>query len=123
MKYVIITNNSKVFEEYSEYCEFIDGDVVDVLTRCRDLVHKGYLLLMHPLAGSIKPNQSPYKSILLKHNEYVDIDSVNIIENSLNKVKTMVKDKNIITNNEVLDDFSFLDNELIKEAINEIKNL
>lgn len=120
---VIVTNNSEVFEEYKKYCEFIDGDVVDVLTRCRDLVHRGYLLLMHPLAGSVKPNQSPYKSILLKRNEYVDINSVIIIENSLNKVKTMIKDKNAITNKEVLKDFSFLDKELIKEAIRETKNL
>lgn len=123
MKKIIVTNNPEVAEEYGEYCEFIDGDVADVLIKCRDLVHMGYLLQMHPLAGSVKPNQSPYKSILLRHNEYVDIDSIIIIENSLNKVKSMDRDKNTIKSREVLKDFSFLDKELIKEAIKETKNL
>ncbi|MFI3251170.1 MAG: GrdX family protein [Eubacteriales bacterium] len=37
----------------------------DVLLFVRDHIHKGHRLLTHPLSGSIKPNETPYKSIVI----------------------------------------------------------
>ncbi|HHW57872.1 MAG TPA: GrdX protein [Clostridia bacterium] len=124
MKYVIITNNPLVAKEYPQKCEFIGGTIVNVLTRCRDLIHKGYILITHPLAGSVKPNQSPYKSVLLKENEGpVDFHSVLVVENCFHKVKEMIETSNlnIQLDKDVLEDFAYLDKELIKEAIETIR--
>lgn len=68
MNCVMVTNNSKCFEKWNDkiridYRE--DWLYLDVLTAARDYVHKGYFLLTHPLAGSVKPNQTPFKSIIL----------------------------------------------------------
>ncbi len=37
----------------------------EVLEAARDKILLGYHLLSHPLAGSLKPNQTPYRSVLL----------------------------------------------------------
>lgn len=31
----------------------------------RDLVYAGHILYTHPLAGSVKPNETPYKSLIV----------------------------------------------------------
>ncbi|ERM93277.1 GrdX family protein [Caldanaerobacter subterraneus] len=120
MKYVIITNNPLVRDKYPQDCEFVVGTIVNVLTRCRDLIHKGYVLMSHPLAGNVKPDCSPFKSVLLKENKGpVDFNSVMIIEECLHKVKEIIEKEgiNCIENEKVLNDFAYLDKELIKEAI------
>ena len=68
MNCVMVTNNSKCFEKWKgkiqvDYSE--EWKYLDVLTAARDYIHRGYFLLTHPLAGSVKPNQTPFKSILL----------------------------------------------------------
>lgn len=37
----------------------------ELLVHVRDLVYLGHELLTHPLSGSVKPNETPYKSIAL----------------------------------------------------------
>ncbi|MGB9780260.1 GrdX family protein [Caldanaerobacter sp.] len=120
MKYVIVTNNPLVRDVYPQDCEFIEGTIVNVLTRCRDLIHKGYVLMSHPLAGNVKPDCSPFKSVLLKESKgTVDFNSVVIIEGCLLKVKEIIEKEgiNYIENEKVLNDLAYLDKELIKEVI------
>ena len=40
-----------------------EGTLRDVLVAVRDLVYEGHTLFTHPLSGSLKPNETPYKSI------------------------------------------------------------
>ena len=66
--YRIITNNSMCVEKYGsqismEYLE--TGTFMDVLRKTRDYLHRGWRLETHPLTGSIKPKQTPYKSIVV----------------------------------------------------------
>ena len=37
----------------------------EVLVTARDLVYAGHTLYTHPLAGSVKPNETPYKSVVV----------------------------------------------------------
>lgn len=65
-KAVIVTNNPKVYEKYRgmttvELC----GGYGDVLLRVRDLVYDRHVLLTHPQASSLKPNQTPYRSVVV----------------------------------------------------------
>ena len=66
--YVLVTNNLLVFQSYQDKIkvDFLEkGTYLDVLIRVRDYVQKGYRLETHPMAGSIKPNQTPYRSVLI----------------------------------------------------------
>jgi len=82
---ILITNNPLVEERYKagfqvEHLESLD----DVLIRARDRVHDGHRLLTHPLSGSLKPNETPYKTVLVSGaRSEPDERSVLIIEESL----------------------------------------
>jgi len=79
---ILVTNNPMAYkfckDEYQ--IEFLDASFLDVLIYVRDLVHVGHALLTHPLSGSVKPNETPYKSVLLsKRKNTADEQSVKII--------------------------------------------
>lgn len=96
MEILILTNNPKVKDKYEQdfRVELLDSDNFEpVLMGARDYVQKGYKLLTHPLAGSIKPNQTPYKSMILSgsaDNIALDYDSLSRIEEA---VETFLKFK------------------------------
>jgi len=80
---ILVTNNPLVQAQYQSVykVEFLDTDLYGVLTKIRDLIHKGYCLLTHPLSGSLKPNESPYKSVLMSSAKgETDPQSIKIIE-------------------------------------------
>lgn len=85
----VLTNNplaQKTLEQ-RELCgvSYIEGGYRDVLTAVRDMVHRCYMLETHPLSGSVKPNETPYKSIGVsdKPARTVDFESLQLIENAL----------------------------------------
>lgn len=56
----------------------------DVLLKARDLIYAGHKLLTHPQASSLKPNQTPYRSILLYgEKQALDTDAVMLIEKAI----------------------------------------
>lgn len=66
--YRMITNNRLCRDKYGNQIqmEFLDGgSYMDVLLKTRDYIQKGWCLETHPMTGSLKPNQTPYKSILI----------------------------------------------------------
>lgn len=114
----IVTNNSKVFDKYRyDYrVEFIESNnMLSVLIKVRDYMHMGYTLLTHPLSGSLKPNQTPYKSILLiDNNVSFDFDKLRLIENSIESFDKFVKNNGIAKwNDKIKDDFKTVDLSLI----------
>lgn len=66
-KPIVITNNPLTKSSLDGRFDVIykEVDLVDVLIVVRDYIHKGHKLLTHPLMGSIKPNQTPYKSVAI----------------------------------------------------------
>lgn len=68
--YRIITNNQLCLEKYGDrlQMEFLDGKgYLDVLMTVRDYIQKGWCLETHPMTGSLKPNQTPYKSVMVSN--------------------------------------------------------
>lgn len=63
--YIVVTNNPLVAEKWPNEAQLVDGDPGCVFAAVRDLVHRGHRLLTHPLAGSVKPNESPYRSVIV----------------------------------------------------------
>ncbi len=87
IKYFILTNNPMTVSEMGDRHDvrFEDGDFIFLLTRVRNLVHKGYKLLSHPLSGSVKPGETPYKSVMISATPENQVDqySLKLIENAI----------------------------------------
>lgn len=65
-KAAIVTNNPRVYEKYKEETEVLLLDSYEaVLLKVRDLVYDRHVLLTHPQASSLKPNQTPYRSVVV----------------------------------------------------------
>lgn len=65
-KAVLITNNDRVYEKYREKMRVILLKTYEeVLIRLRDMVYDRHILLTHPQASSLKPNQTPYRSVVV----------------------------------------------------------
>lgn len=90
----IITNNPKVRANsmFRRFDEFVDGDVEKVIRRCRDLVHTGWALVTHPMAGSLKPGENPFRTIIMRKTEDgLDFDSLAIIESAIHSANKFQK--------------------------------
>ena len=116
---ILVTNNKIVQKKYETACkiEFVDGKPIDVLYRVRDLVHAGNKLLSHPLSGSIKPNESPYKSILVSEKaDSLDLDSLKLVENSIATIAKFDSPITVLPKN-IMQDFQTIDYTLISSAL------
>ena len=122
---ILITNNKLVFDEYKDKLEIIYDekfDYVSILEMVRNRIHEGYQLLTHPLSGSIKPNETPYKSILLSSNKSsLDTTGLMIVEESILTTRKFLNDKKTPNWTEtILDDFRVIDYSLISNVLNKI---
>ena len=124
-KNIIITNNPKVFKEMSgkniDVSYFEQADFMEILYKARDFIHLGYKLLTHPIVSSIKPYETPYKTIVLAYNNgEIDLESIELIENSIELSKNFLdKPRRKLTKN-IDEDFRLIDYELINGAIESI---
>lgn len=125
MQNIIITNNQYVADKFKdsfkvEYLE--DKEYLEILTYVRDKIHSGHELLTHPLSGSIKPNETPYKSIIVSGaiNE-LDKSGLNIIEESILTAKKFINDRRTPNWTEsILDDFRVIDLSLMENVIEKL---
>jgi len=128
---LIVTNNNKVYEKYNKKRDVLfleDATYLQVLEKVRNLVHEGAKLLTHPMAGSLKPNQTPYRSVML--NDYIaasfssekpslDMQSLQLIENSIEVTKKFISYKTVPNwPLKIKEDFKTVDLSLIDSAIN-----
>lgn len=119
LSYQIVTNNPRVKEKYQEVI-FIDGTFEDVLLKVRDLVHKGYQLISHPLGASIRVIFSPYRSIIIGNKpDKVDQVQVEIIENSILSYRNLMQRRKPDVRNS--EDYAFIDHELLKSSLEELR--
>ena len=81
-KATLVTNNDRVYEKYKDQMEVILLDTyADVLVKVRDLVYDKHILLTHPQASSLKPNQTPYRSIVVyPQGEEDNMENILLIE-------------------------------------------
>lgn len=116
--YTIITNNPMVYERLCDTKEVIYREVgyEDILKVARDEIHQGAILLSHPLSGSVKPKETPYKSLMLKKGKGLDEQSVQIIESAIQTCKKF-QDKSELYSKNVWLDFQLIDWGLIEGAM------
>ena len=119
----LITNNPKFIEENLKdiEIEYLDVSYIDILRKVRDYVHENWEIVKHPLYGSVKPNETIYRTIVLKENNSLDITSVNLISDAILTFKKFRNNREVPQwTDRVKDDFSVIDHDLIINAINRI---
>ena len=117
--YSVLTNNPLVRDTLKDKKEVIYKEISyeDVLREARDRVYRGYRLLSHPLSGSVKPNETPYKSIMSgNRKEEIDAQSVRIIESAIESCRKFVF-KSDKYKPEVYKDFQLIDWTLLESAM------
>lgn len=118
----MVTNNSLVYANYKDKLDIIYSNnytYLEILDIVRDKIHEGYQLLTHPLSGSVKPNETPYKTVAISNEKgELDFNSLSIIEASMETAKKFIEGKNTPRWTEkVLQDFELIDYYLIKSAV------
>lgn len=65
-KAILVTNNDRVYDKYKDKlsCVYTES-YEDTLIKVRDYVYNRHKLLTHPQALSLKPNQTPYRSVVV----------------------------------------------------------
>ena len=125
MSSIIITNNKYVYEKYKDIREVDykeDFTYLQVLEYVRDKIHQGHELLTHPLSGSVKPNETPYKTVMVsKKKGDLDNSGLIIVEEAIATVKKFQTNKPTPNWTEsVLDDFRVIDLSLIENVIDKL---
>lgn len=118
--YIIITNNPLVPQKLNDdehEVEYKELSYEGILRDVRDRIHEGHLLLSHPLSGSVKPNETPYKSVMISRKTgKMDEGSLLIIENAIHSCGKFAF-KSDKYQPEVYDDFQLIDWTLLESAI------
>ena len=113
---IIITNNPLVRKRIQgQTLQFHDTDCLGVFKAVRDKIHLGHWLLTHPLSGSVKPGETPYKTVLISEEKAeLDKNSLSIIEESIQTcVKLEISAAKKKWNEKILADFQLIDYDLI----------
>lgn len=120
---ILLTNNELLREKYTGKLDisFVEGKYIDVLKSARDKIHKGWKLITHPLMGSIKPNETPFRSIVMEQGTVLDVESLSIIESSIAATEKFQRDNKVPCWKEnVLEDFRVVDMRLVESALDSI---
>lgn len=116
---LIITNNPMVKNTNNAEICFVIGDCRQVLYQVFNQVAMGRRLLSHPLAGSIKFEDNPYRSVVLSKPETdVDLSTLVMLEKCLEKVEAGVRERTAAKGGLAFArDFQMIDKELLDEAM------
>lgn len=115
--YQIITNNPAVLRAYAAVAHEAPGPVSSVFTAVRNLVHTGARLISHPLAGSVKPNESPYKSVVLSSQKGpVEFRSLQLIEDATATLQKLPPKPKILSE-ATRADYMLIDLDLMRSAM------
>ncbi|MCL2322056.1 MAG: GrdX family protein [Oscillospiraceae bacterium] len=119
----LITNNPMVRDFLTNLVyKFIIGNTIDVYKEARDMIRMNYCLLCHPLASSLKPNETPYRTVVLstKPKSTLDLDSLMYIEKAIDISEKFLKIKPLSIekfSEKLLNDFQVVDFSIIENAI------
>ena len=113
----IFTNNPMAEEKYPLVSVMLKTDVAGVFAAARNEIHQGAVIINHPLSGSVKPNESPYKSLVLSTDRgALDFKSLQLIESAEETLRKLpVKNRRYMP--QVLEDFQVIDLDLLDSAM------
>ncbi|HPF20675.1 MAG TPA: GrdX family protein [Syntrophomonas sp.] len=118
-QFLIITNNPIVKNIPNAEIQFVIGNQRQVFYAALNKAAGGHRLLSHPLAGSIKPADNPYRSMVLTAlATEVDYAALNMLTYGLERMEaenTNRRDNLIIP--QLDEDFQMIDKALLDQAL------
>ena len=126
MKFTLITNNIDLYEEVKNKKDleiifddkYTYGDILDIVKK---KLQDGYALATHPLCGSIKPNETPYRSVLINTTKELDINGIIIVDEAIETYKKFQKNlKTPLWIDRVLKDFRTIDCNILLQTIEKL---
>lgn len=113
---LVLSNNPLAISILSPHFPFetmVGQSFRDVLVAARDKVHSGHSLLTHPLSGSIKPNETPFKSIAISvKTASPSVEDIEMIGNAIQAFdKFTPRDR--IYDEKAIEDFQLIDYTLL----------
>ena len=120
---VIVTNNPLVSEKRPGNIpvEYLETDYMGVLKAARDKIHSGAVLLTHPLYGSVKPGETPYRSLLIREGgNKVDLQSLSLIEAAMETCRKFTERTGLFGAGSVRD-FQVVDLSLLMSALGDFR--
>ncbi len=113
----LITNNAGLHAS-AVSSEYVDGSSLDVLIHVRGLVHSGSIILTHPLCGNLRPNQQPFRSVIIDaESGAVDLDSLSVIESAVNVYQSAKLIFPEDLDDKTRADYAYIDAELMRESL------
>ena len=117
----IITNNPKFIGFKNYNVDYNEEGFLDVLYRARNQIHNNHKLITHPLYGNITPTSTIFRSICVEKISNLDLESVYIIEDAIQKVERIIKtERTKILSDSIREDLEFIDYTVIKETLDQI---
>lgn len=120
-KCILVTNNDRAAKKYAEVVQEVCmmDSYKEVLEKVRDLIHTHHKLLTHPQASSLKPNQTPYRSILLySKGEQDNVSDILLIEEAIGTYEKWAEIKKTPKYNEkIAYDYKTIDLSMIENVI------
>ena len=118
--FLIVTNNPLVvacLDGYYQIKFLKESTYRDIFIKVRDLVYGGHTLYTHPLSGSVKPNETPYKSIVISKTPHkFSAEQAEIMANAMISCDKFTP-RNRILSEKVLKDFQLIDYTLLAGAL------
>lgn len=117
-----ITNNPMLMDRGFTDLEFYETDVLELFREVLKKVTSGYRLLSHPLTGSIRPDITPYKTVLLSGTAgSVDMESVTLIEKAIRYAEDLYRMREVPVYRKwgkaALEDFQCIDLSIVERAL------
>ena len=127
MDYKIITNNNKVFNFFKETDNVIylkDYSIEKLLNYIEEKCLEGHRLLSDPILYNLENQNNPFKSILITEKQIDDNShSIKIILGVLDIIKKVNFTPKSSLSNLNLEEFRFVDLNLIQDSISKINLL
>jgi len=126
MNIILLTNNPLVEKKLQQDIRIVFEEKLDylgILKEARNRIHQGAVLLTHPLSGSIKPNETPFKSLILgEGSRTLDTPSLQLIEDALRLAQRMIDQTGTCRWTETIQsDFQLIDFDLIRHGLEHAK--
>lgn len=115
----IVTNNPLVRQCLPERYEvdYEETGYREILVKVRDLVYAGHRMYTHPLSGSVKPKETPYKTIAVSRKvRGMDAMEAALISSAIETYDKFTLHRRELTE-KILKDFQLVDYTLICGAL------
>ena len=110
--YLIVTNNPMAAKEFAGQGEvrlYPEDTYREILVRARDLVYIGHRLCNHPLYGSLRPHETPYRTVVLSDRPQTpDGEECLIMSEAITRIDTFTPPDRAKMPNRFLEDYQMI---------------